>query len=92
MIPSRVFFVTTPDVATVNRIQRLVPTLVRGTATSVAVRANKSTIVSVFGILRPWPRVPRSGNLFSVAPGDRKCGCLLHVSELDVAVEFLQHC
>ena len=58
------FFVTTPDVATVNRIQRLVPTLVRGTATSVVVRANKSTIGSVFGILRPWPRFRALGVCF----------------------------
>ena len=64
MIPPRVFFVTTPDVATVTRIQRLVPTRDRGTATSVVVRANKSTIGSVFGILRPWPRFRALGICF----------------------------
>ena len=64
MIPSRVFFVTAPDIATVNRIQRLVPTLVQGTATSVVVRANKSTVRSVLGILRPWPRFRTLGICF----------------------------
>ena len=58
------FFVTAPDVATVNRIQRLVPTLVQGTATSVVVRANKSTVRSVFVILRPWPRFRTLGICF----------------------------
>ena len=56
MIPSRVFFVTAPHIAAMNRIQRLVPTLAQGAATSVVIRANKSTVWSVLGILRPWPR------------------------------------
>ena len=56
MIPSRVFFVTAPYIAAVNRIQRLVPTVAQETATSVVVGANKSAIWSVLGILRPWPR------------------------------------
>ena len=47
---------TAPYIAAVNRIQRLVPTVAQGTATSVVVGANKSTVWSVLGILRPWPR------------------------------------
>ena len=80
-------FETAPDIATVNRVQRFVPTLAQRTSTSVVIRANQSTIRSVFGLLRPWPRFRTLGICFP-SGGNRKCGCLRHVSELDVAMKF----